>query len=323
MRRLLTARYILIILIIGVITAAVLGGCAKGGNRISIAGQYGLAYAPLEIMKQQKILEKNLPGIEVEWKQLQNTAAIREAMLSNQVDAGFMAIPPFLIGYDKGMEWKIACGLSSNPVSLITYKDSIKSIKDFTKDDRIAMPQPGSVQDILLSMASEKELGDPHKLSGLVVTLSHPDGMNALLAKKDISAHFTAPPYSMEELESPGMHEILDGKEIMGGDFTFIVGVTTDKFHGDTKLYDGFIKSVKESIDFINNDPKEAAAILSGVYDMSEEDILKYLSAEGVEYSTKVKGTGKFIDFMKRNGYISKDIADLKDIMADDVDHED
>jgi len=37
-------------------------------NMITIAYQYGLAYAPLEIMKQEKIMENNLPRLEVLWK---------------------------------------------------------------------------------------------------------------------------------------------------------------------------------------------------------------------------------------------------------------
>ena len=215
----------------------ILNGCSNRGGqtsaspKISIAEQYGIAYAPLQIIKDNKILENKLPGIQVEWHQLSNTTEIREAMLAGKVDAGFMAIPPFLIGWDKGMEWKIATGLSSSPVGLVTYKANIKSLKDFSAQDRIALPQPGSVQHILLAMAAERELGDAKRLDNLLVTMNHPDGMNALLAKKDITAHFTAIPYLSQELENKEMHQILSGQEAMGKDFSFIVGVSTKKLH--------------------------------------------------------------------------------------------
>jgi NitT/TauT family transport system substrate-binding protein len=291
---------------------------------INIAEQYGLAYAPLQIAKELKLIEKNLPGVTVNWKQLGNTAAIREAMLANEIDAGFMAIPPFLIGWDKGMDWKIACGLSSSPVALVTNKKEIKSIKDFGIKDRIALPQPGSVQHILLSMACERELGDPKKLDNLLVTMAHPDGMNALLSGQDITAHFTAPPYLLKEMETQGIHEILNGKQAFGKDFTFIVGVTTKKFHDDnSKEYEILIKVIAEAMKFMESNRAEALEILSKQYEMSIEEVARNLEMEGTEYSTSIKGVDTFAGFMERTGYISKTPQSAEEIVWDDMNYED
>ncbi len=181
-----TLRIRLVLFIAITVFSFTLPGCSAtkenpdATSHITIAEQYGLAYAPLQVAKKLQLLEKNLPGLEVTWRQLGNTAAIREAMLAGEVDAGFMAIPPFLIGWDKGMEWKIACGLSTSPVGLVTNKEGIRSLRDFTAADRIAVPQPGSVQHILLAMACDNLFGDPQKLDHILVTMAHPDGMNAL-----------------------------------------------------------------------------------------------------------------------------------------------
>jgi len=292
-------------------------------NNIIIAEQYGLAYAPLQIMKENKILQKNYPGANIDWKQLGNTAAIREAMLSNQLEVGFMAIPPFLIGLDKGMEWKIASGLSESPVALVTNSENIKSISDFTQKDRIALPQPGSIQHILLAMECEKKFGDAKKLDNLLVTLAHPDGMNALLSAKDITAHFTTPPYLFKELEQKNIHQILDGKEALGADFTFVVGVTTNKFHNTKpELYSAFIKSLKESIQFIQKNPDKAAEILAPIYKLSKVEVFKYITLSDMAYTDEVKGVNEFAKFMKRNNYISKEYTDKKSTMWDDVKYE-
>ena len=317
------------VLIIILLISFAAAGCAKdtntaAGGSINIAEQYGLAYAPLQIAKELKLIEKNLPGVQVNWKQLGNTAAIREAMLANEVDAGFMAIPPFLIGWDKGMDWKIACGLSTSPVSLVTNKKEIKSIKDFTHKDRIALPQPGSVQHILLSMACERELGDPKKLDNLLVTLTHPDGMNALLSKQDITAHFTTPPYLTKELEIPGMNEILNGRQAAGEDFTFIVGVTTQKFHDKSpKAYAALLKAMDEAMGFMESNREEAVQILSKQYEMSVEEVEKNLGMEGTGYSTLVKGIDIFAGFMERNGYISRLPKNTEEVLWEDVNYED
>ncbi len=292
-------------------------------SSISIAEQFGLAYAPLQVMKELKLLEKNLLGVEVTWRQLGNTAAIREAMVSKEVDIGFMAIPPFLIGWDKGMEWKIFSGLSKSPVALVVNNPNVKSIKDFTDKDRIAVPQPGSVQHILLSMACERAFGDPKKLDNQLITLAHPDGMNALLAKNDITAHFTTPPYLTKELEAEGMHQILSGSEAMGKDFTFIVGVSTSDFRDkSTKEYKALIKSLNEAMEYMEQNKAETQLLLSRTYEMSEADMKKYMSLEGVSYDNSVAGVNEFAEFMKRSGYISKVPQSINEVLWEDVYYE-
>ena len=303
-------RVILGSLIISIIwVASFLPLQAKNGPEqdVTIAEQFGLAYAPLQIMKQEKLLEKAMPSLTVQWRQMGNTAVIREAMLAGEVDIGFMAIPPFLIGWDKGMSWKIACGLSESPLGLVTNQARIRSLKDFTPQDRIAVPQPGSVQHILLAMACERDLGDAKKLDNLLVTLAHPDGMNALFAGKEITAHFTAPPYLFNELAKPGIHQILDGREAIGQNFTFVVGATTVAFHNKRpKAYRGFMTALHQVVGLINKNPDQAAAILAPQYGISKTEAIKYLTWPGMKYSTTIRGIEPFADFMLKQGYITQ-----------------
>jgi len=310
-KRLKLALTIIILMII------VMTGCArKEEYEISIAEQYGLAYAPLQIIKERGLLEENLPGVKVNWLQLGNTAAIREAMLAGKVDIGFMAIPPFLIGRDKGMEWKIISGLSISPLGLVTYRNELKTLQDFGPEDRIALPQPGSIQHILLSMACKRELKDARKLDDILVTMAHPDGMNALLSRKEITAHFTSPPYLFKELKEDDMHQILSGQEAMGKDFTFIIGVSTDKFHrNNPRSYQALVASLEQAVEFINEQPEETAAILARQYNLTVEETLKYITWPGVEYTLKVKGLAEFARFMEKQGYISDSYDSPEEVM--------
>ena len=316
MKTKIAAGIFIFILIIFIIAGCTDGKVKEEKIQIRIAEQFGLAYAPVQIMKEKKLIERYLPEIEITWRQLGNTAAIREAMLADELDIGFMAIPPFLIGWDKGMEWKIATGLSTSPVGLVVNKDNIKSIEDFTSEDRIALPQPGSVQHILLSLASEKFWGDPKRLDNLLVTLDHPNGMNALLARREVSAHFTTPPYLFKELESPGMHQILDGKEAMGEEFTFIVGVATSAFYEDQpKVYGAFLKALEEAIIFMEDNPKETIEILAKAYQIDQKELNKYLDHPDMTYSFEVKGLMKFADFLQKNDYIKRKPANLEEVI--------
>jgi len=314
LNRYFTGPVVLILIIMTIMT-----GCNNKENyQIAIAEQYGLAYAPLQIIKKQRLLEKNLPEIEVTWRQMANTAAIREAMLAGKLDLGFMAIPPFLIGRDKGMNWKIISGLSACPLGLVTYREDLKNLQDFTVNDRIVLPQPGSIQHILLAMACERETGDARRLDDLLISMAHPDGMNALFSRKEISAHFTSPPYLFKELEQGDMYQILSGYDALGRDFTFIIGAATTLFHDNNPdVYKAFVRSLEEAIEFIRNNPREAADILAVGYNLSSDDVLRYITWPGMEYSMEVKGLEEFALFLKRTGYISRTYNNPGEIMWD------
>lgn len=283
---------------------------------VTIAEQYGLAYAPLQILKEKKFIEEQIPGIKVNWVRLGNTAAIREAVLGGKVDIGFMGIPPFLIGWDKGMEWKIFTGLSKAQIGLVTWREDLNSLADFTDKDRIALPQPGSIQHILLSMAAEKYLGKSNYFDNQLVTMKHPDGMNALLSKRDVAAHFTSPPYIMMELQEPDMKLIVDGRDALGGNFTFIAGMATDKF---SSKYPDILSVVSSSIvragNVIKDNPKEAVAILKKEYSIKDTTLLSYLTGGGLEFSDKVEGLPKFLEFMKTEGYIERIPENMDEIL--------
>jgi sulfonate transport system substrate-binding protein len=274
---------------------------------VTIAIQYGLAYAPLKILKEKKFIEEKIPGIKVNWIRLENTAAIREAILGGSVDIGFMGIPPFLIGWDKGMEWKIFTGLSKAEIGLVTWRENINTLADFGPKDRIALPQPGSIQHILLSMAAEKQLGKSDIFDNQLLTMKHPDGMNALLSRRDVAAHFTSPPYIIMELTEPDMKMILHGREAMGGEFTFIVGTVTDSFSNKhLDILNAVNFSIIQASKLIKESVEEAVEILKGEYYISDDLLISYLGDEALEFTNEVHGLSEFIGFMKRKGYIKR-----------------
>ena len=274
--------------------------------KIRIAMQYGLGYAPVQIVQEKKLIEKYLPGAQVEWIQM-GGEMIREAMLSGDVDAGFMGQGPFWIAWDKGADWKIATALGSSPLGMQTYRKDLKSLKDFKLEDKIATPYSGSIQHILLAMAAEKELGDPKAMDKNMISMQHPDATIALLSKRAIAAHFASPPYLFEELSSPDMTQIIDGEQVFGGEFGFLVGPVTRKFHDNNPTaYAAFVLAIDEAINFINTNPKEAAKILAPSFKLSEEKVEEYLTWPGTNYTSTPYGLMGFAEFMKKAGYISK-----------------
>lgn len=285
---------------------------------LKIAGQFGLVYAPLMVAEKLKIFEKH--GLKPVWKEYGSGAAVREGLISGEADVGFMGIPPFLIGWDKGCDWKVSMGFVIVPVGLVTNDPKINSLKDFKPDDKIAVPSPGSVQHILLSMAAKKDLGSPKALDQNLIALPHPDAAAALISKKGIAAHFTTPPYLFEELEQPGFHLVTDDVKAFGSQFCFNVGVVTSKFHNERPAhYRAFVKSIEESMTWINRNKRKAAALLAPEFKLTPEKTYQYMTWPGMVYTTRAPGLMGFANFMKQVGYIKKAPGNIKEIIWENV----
>lgn len=274
-------------------------GCQKETDTLVVAEQYGLAYAPIQVMKARGTLEEMVDD-EIVWKTMANTTAIREALVADQLDVGFLGIPPFIIGYDHEVNWKIFTGLSEAPLALMSTEDI--DFEEISNDTRIALPQPGSIQHILLAMAAENIYGDAGYFDKQLITMKHPDGMQALLVGQDIQMHYTSPPYVFEEAKA-GMYTVIDSNTCMGEDFTFIVGVATESFHEDEN-FKVFKQALDETLEFMNQYPDETVDLLLPFYDYDKDTLKAYLYDEGILYTKDIKGVDKFVDFMYRNGYI-------------------
>ena len=275
--------------------------------RLRVALQYGLAYAPLALVEQFDLVEKQLPGTAVEGVKLGNAAAIREAMLANRLDVGFMGIPPFLIGADRGMSWRIFTGLSEAPLALVTLNPNLDSLEDIAPRDRIALPQPGSIQHILLSMAAESAFGDPTRFDNQLVTLAHPDAMTALLAGTEVTAHFASPPYLFEELTNEGSRALIRGSDAFGGRFTFIVGVTANvATTNQAAVLQAFVAAVEEAVKMLDSPTPAVIDRLASLYEISQSTLQGYLAHSELRYTTEITGVQRFADAMSRFGYIEQ-----------------
>lgn len=302
------------------IIVVTLSGCGNNTSEVEtekliIADQFGLAYAPLEVMKQMSFLETELSKLgldhlEIEWKRMGNTTAIREAMLSGDLDIGFVGIPPFLIGVDNGMDWRIMAAISESPSGLVTNDPNVNNISDLDKSHRIILPQPGSIQHILLSMYAERELGDSQYFDKQLISMSHPDGLVAMSTGETEQLHFTTPPFLQKELTMDETRLLVDGKTCFNGDFTFIVGICQERIYEQRDLYIAFTEALKASVEYINTHPEETVDILVNSYEYSKEEVVEYLGHPQMKFETEVKGLQKFVDFMKGQKIISIDMND-------------
>lgn len=308
------------------IVVASIAGCGSRGNTsiadqggtLTLAPQFGLAYLPDVVMTEQKLLEKHLPGVKVEMVQLSGGGAVVEQLLSGSVDIGYMGVGPFLKARDSGADVKVISCLEEMPLKLMTFNSAARTIADLKPEDRIALPGPNSHQAITLAVAAKMELGDPTTLNHLMVSLPHPDAMAALVARQEITAHFTQPPFVQQE-ENAGAHSILNSFDVFGQHCLIVAVVRSDFQERNPKAYNAFREALGEAIEMINKDPRAAATALSSRGDATPvEQLVKYIEDPEVTWTQDIRGLQKVGDLMKDAGLL-KSTVDIKDATFGDV----
>ena len=291
-----------------------LAGATDAPPTVTIAYQPGISYASLIVMKAQGTLEKAYPNTKFDWKVLANGAAIRDGIIAGQIQIGAGGIGPFLIGWDRGVGYKLIASLNLMDLWLVAKDPKIKTLKDFTPDMKIGMPSPDAIQGIVLRKGAQDQLGNAHALDGNILAIEHPLGVQALL-NGQIAGHLSSPPFQYQEVAAGG-HVILRSWDVFGRS-TFNSVFSTDKFYND---YPGFVNTFyKKLIDatyYVKSNPKATAQILAkdSGNAVPAADFQKWISRPDTIFVTTPHGFMKYATFMKSIGMISKVPASMHDI---------
>jgi NitT/TauT family transport system substrate-binding protein len=301
------------------ITIAAVTPARAETNELKVARQYGISYLPLMLMEDQKLIEKaaaaaGMPDLKVTWAQFAGGNVMNDALLSGSLDFAAGGVGPFVTLWAKtrgNYNVKATGALNSMPLYLNTNNPNVKTIKDFTDKDKIALPAVKvSIQAVTLQMAAEQAFGpgQQNRLDHLTVTMSHPDAQIALLSgSSEITGHFTSPPFQFNELAHPNIHRVLNSYDVLGGPATFNVVWTSSKFHDENpKVYAAFVKALDEAEAMVNNDHRAAAqTYLRMSKDKSSvEEIVKMLDDPTMVFTTTPNNTMKYVDFMLKVGAI-------------------
>ena len=303
-------------------------------SELKMMSQYGIGYMQLTLMKADKLVEKHLAkaglgSTTVTWATMGAGAAANDALLSGSLHFAAGGTGPAFILWDRtrpNVQVLGVAALSSMPNLLVTRNPNVKTIKDFTEKDRIAMAGAGSsVQTIYLQMAVSKEYGIDNykKLNPLMVNLPHPEGLRALLSGQgEVTSQFTSPPFQNTALENPAVRTVLNSYDIMGGPNTFLMVWSTKKFRDENpKTFKAVLDALKEATDSINADKKRAAEIYvrEGGGKEPADKILKLMSDPQVKYTLAPENVLPYAQFMFKIGTLKTEPKSWKDLFFADI----
>jgi len=294
---------------------------------VAVARRYGIQALQQDVMEQQKLVEKHaaslgVPGLRATFPRFTGTTLINEGMMSGAIHMGGGSFAGLLALWDKtdgGV--KAASALNAGNQRLLTINPAIKAVADITAADRIAMPSIGvGAEAVYLQMAASKAWGRTawSKLDKQTVLRTHSEAAR-LLAKKDITCHFSASPYQEAQLATPGVREVTNIFAIAGRDDLTPFGMYGKlSFRNENpQTWLAVMAAFQDATDWINEHPADAAQIY--VDNTGEKgtaaEVLAAMNAPGTAYTLQPRGLMQVAEFMASTGAIKRAPNRIEDLV--------
>ena len=319
-------------LLLGLVLA---GGAARADEVIRVAEQFGLAYMPLRVAIDRKLIEQEaaklgVPNARVEVVQLGSGAAVNDAIISGGVDVAMAGTTVLLTLWDKTVGRNAVKGMmaiADSPIYFNTIDPRIRSIRDFGPDDRIAMTAGRGTQHfITLQMAAAQAFGwdQRERLDALTVSMSHPDGVIALLSgKSEIKTHATTVPFIQTELADPRVRTVINSYDVAGGRNTLIVAYCTEQWRSaHAQLFAATYAGLTAAMTMIRADKSAAARLFKRVEPtkLTAEEIGAILADENMlAFEPAPSKLMVYADYMHKVGLLKHPIARWQDVFFDNV----
>ena len=304
-------------------------------SQLRISRGFGVHFLPLYVMESKGLLQKQvaargLGDIRIEFFLVDGGNNINDAILAGAIDIASTGTGGFLTLWAKAkgspsLEVIGLGGSASGGMTMTSRNPAMKSLRDVTEKDRIAVPGiKTSLGAIILQMAVAKEFGDKDyaRLDHLTVGVPYPDAVAAMLSgKSEITAHVASPPFSYIELDHPGIHKVFNSVELFGH-VTTIMTFTTERFRSaNPKLTASFVAALEEAVAFIAANKPEAAQIYARASRVKspEAQILRIIDDPDVRFTRVPEGIMIYANFMHRVGVLKVKPATWKDVFVSEL----
>jgi NitT/TauT family transport system substrate-binding protein len=218
---------------------------------------------------------------------------------------------------------KGVAALNSSPMYILTNKPGIKSLADFTPDDRIAVPAiRSSLQALGLMAAAERQFGagQANKLDNLTVAMQHPDAVAALIApNSQISGYVSSSPYQEMLLKRPGISKITDSFTAFGGPSTFSVVYAKDAFvQNNPKVMQAFYAALRQALASIAADRGGSTdKYLEVTHEKTDRALMEEILARpDFSFGIEPSATLQLAQLMNRIGLLKHEPASWKDFFV-------
>ncbi|MGB3247201.1 MAG: ABC transporter substrate-binding protein [Sulfitobacter sp.] len=243
-------------------------------------GYLNLVNAQL-VTKSLGLVQKYMPGIEIEYIKVGGGGDMLRAIAAEQVDFGGLGNPPTAIGVTRGLPIKgiIVLNMLDYVEAMVVRTDAdIKSFKDL-EGKTLAAPF-GSTTHYLLLQALTDEGIDPASMKILDL---RPNDIAVAWSRGDIDAAWYWEPNLDKAVSDGGNIFMTSGIMASRGYPTWDVGVVMNEFAENyPDLVEAFVKAECEGIDYWIANPAETAQIIADELELPLADATRMMGGTGM-----------------------------------------
>lgn len=241
---------------------------AESENVVRVAFFPNITHSQALVGRAQGTFDKALgKEAKVQWKKFNSGPSEIEALLAGEIDIGYIGPGPAINGYSRSHgELQIVAGATNQGSVLVSRKGLvIKNIQELS-GKRVAVPQYGNTQDLLLR-ALLKKAGIKEKTRGGTVDIRQVDNpdIKTLLDSGQLDAALVPEPWGSRLLKEIKANLVLDFDRVWGeGEYpSAVVIVRTEFLKKHPDLVEKWLAAHVELTDFINKNPEESQTIVN------------------------------------------------------------
>ncbi|MCK5420352.1 MAG: ABC transporter substrate-binding protein, partial [Desulfobacterales bacterium] len=250
-----------------------------GKNKISI-GHLSTCYHSNFILMQDDDLKTQL-GVEVDWNIFGTGPEMVAAFKNNELDIGYIGLPPAIIGIEQGVPIKCVAGGHVEGTILCAkkkYKDdtqldnNLHKVLSQFKGAAIGVPAKGSIHDVILSYYIDK-----YKLQDEIEVINYAQAeLIALDMKKNkLEAGVGTPCLAVFAATLLESRLIIRADNLWDNNPSYGVFFHEDLIKKNPELVLGFLTLHKKSATLLRKSPDLAAKLIANTVEMTTEEYVK------------------------------------------------
>ena len=293
-----------------------------GKNKLSI-GHLSTCYHSNFILMQDDDLKTQL-GVEVDWKMFGTGPEMVAAFKNNELDIGYIGLPPAIIGIEQGVPIKCVAGGHVEGTILCAqkkYKDdrqmnnNLRKVMSQFKGAAIGVPAKGSIHDVIL-----KYYIDKYNLQDEIEVINYAQAeLIALDMKKNkLEAGVGTPCLAVFAATLSESRLIIRADNLWDNNPSYGVFFQENLIRKNPELVLGFLTLHKKSAALLRKSPDMAAKLIAATIEMATEEYVKEVLKISPKYCIAlsegyVKSTLEFVGALHRLGYIKRTL-DVEEI---------
>jgi NitT/TauT family transport system substrate-binding protein len=258
-------------------------------------------------------------GLTVKWSMFGGGPAIVDALSRDEVDIGYIGLPPVMIGIDRGVHIICVGGghvegtVMIGPHGCSTLDDmggDTASVLEQFSGGVIGCPPSGSIHDVIIRNLLEK-----HDLGGSIEVRNFPwaDFIPDAQADGQVDAAIGTPPLSVAAARVCGAKVIIPPSKLWPFNPSYGIIVSCELLRDRRGLVEDFLRLHEDASNLIRDEPGRAARVVSELVEVVDSDFIlqtyqvspRYCAGLPREY---IDSTMAFVPVLRNLGYVKNEL---------------